>query len=89
MYTYLGICLGFLNRWPEAANLYRVAISLDARHLPSYINLARAETILNNEDEALAAIESARENGATPSMLASLERQRQQIKNMRINRVQQ
>ena len=87
LYTYLGICLGFLNRWPEASNLYRVAISINPKHVPSYINLARAETILNNEEKALEALDGARSNGATPAMIASLEQQRVQIKRMRIDTV--
>lgn len=84
LYTYLGICLGFMNRWVEAADLYRTAIALDDRHVPSYINLARAETFLQNEDEALRALAKARDHGASQEMLAMLTRQREQIKRMRI-----
>ncbi|MCY4094203.1 MAG: tetratricopeptide repeat protein [Gammaproteobacteria bacterium] len=89
LYTYLGICLGFIDRWPEAANLFRVAVSIDPRHVPGYINLARAETILQNEEDALAALASARQHGATEAMVASVERQRAQIKRMRIQTVNQ
>ena len=88
LYTYQGISLGFLNRWPEAANVLREAISINNRHVPSYINLARAETILKNEQAALEAIEAARQYGATDSMLQTLERQREQIKQMQIQGVQ-
>ena len=84
LYTYLGICMGFMNRWPEAANLYKVAISLNERHIPSYVHLARAETILGNEEEALLAIESARQFGASTDVISNLERQRDQIKRMQI-----
>ena len=87
LYTYLGICLGFLDRWPEAVNLYRTAVSIDPTNVPSHIHLARAETILGNEEEALAAIENARLHGAPANMLATLERQRVQIKQMQIDRV--
>lgn len=87
LYTYLGICLSFMDRWPESANLFRVALSFDDKHVPSYINLARAETILANEEEALKALESARIHGASPSLIASIERQRDQIKQMRIKTV--
>ncbi|MYD44383.1 MAG: tetratricopeptide repeat protein [Gammaproteobacteria bacterium] len=89
LYTYLGICLGFMDRWPEAANLYRVAISIDVAHVPSYINLARAETILQNEDEAVKALTAAQNYGASQAMIASVERQRDQIKRMQINTVRQ
>ncbi len=89
LYTYLGICMGFLHRWPEAANLYRVALTIDPEHVPSYINLARAETILNNEEEALRALAAARKYGANPTLLASVERQRKQIKRMQIDQVGQ
>ena len=89
LYAYLGISLGFLDRWPEAANLFRVAISINQDHIPAYINLARAETILNNEENALAAIENARSRGATEAMLASVEKQREQIRRMKINTVTQ
>ena len=84
LYTYLGICLGFMDRWPEAANLYRVATSIDPTHVPAYVNLARAETILQNEDGALEALESAELHGASVAMLASVEQQRTQIKRMQI-----
>lgn len=89
LYTYLGICLGFMDRWPEATNLFRVAISIDSTHVPAYINLARAETILNNEEAALAALDSAKLYGASDAMLASIEQQRAQIKRMRIQTVNQ
>lgn len=89
LYTYLGICLGFIGRWPEAANIFRAALSIDSQHVPAYINLARAETILQNEESALAALESARKHGASEAMLASVERQRTQIKQMRIQTVSQ
>ena len=84
LYTYLGICMGFLDRWPEAANLYRVALSVDAQHVPAYINLARAETFLANETEAMKALENARRFGASEAMLASIELQRKQIKQIQI-----
>lgn len=87
LYTYLGICLSFMDRWPEAANLYRVALSFDDKHVPSYINLARAETILANEEEALEALAQARAHGASPGLIASIERQREQIKRMQIENV--
>lgn len=85
LYTYLGICMGFLDRWPEAANLYKVAISIDDKHVPSYINLARAETFLGNETAALKAMTDAQRYGASNAMLASLQQQRNQIKRMNIN----
>lgn len=84
LYTYLGICMGFLNRWPEAANLFRLAISIDATHVHSYINLARAETFLKNEESALAALANARAHGASDAMLAGIESQRVAIKKMQI-----
>ena len=87
LYTRLGICLGFLNRWPEAADLYRTAIAIDAKHVPSYVNLARAETFLNNEEAALKALAAAREHGASPALLASIEDQREKIKRMQIDTV--
>lgn len=87
LYAYLGTCMGFLDRWPEAANLFRVAISIDKTHVPSYINLARAETFLKNEDEALKALSAAREFGAPAAMIATVERQRDQIKRMQIQTV--
>lgn len=89
LYTYLGICLGFMDRWPEAANLYRVAISIDPKHVPAYINLARAETILKNEEEALEALENAKLHGASATMLANVQQQRDQIKSMQIETVSQ
>ncbi len=89
LYTYLGICLGFLDRWPEAASLFRVAVSIDPRHVPAYINLARAETILQNEDGALAALANARQHGASEAMVASVERQREQIKRINIQTANQ
>ncbi len=88
LYTHLGICMSFMDRWPEAASLFRVALSIDSRHVPSYINLARAETILNNEDEALRALEGAKTFGADPNLIASIERQRERIKEMRITKVE-
>ena len=88
LYTYLGICMSFMDRWPEAANLFRVGLSIDSRHVPSYINLARAETILNNEEEAVKALEAAKSFGATPALITSIERQRERIKQMRITRVE-
>ena len=88
LYTYLGICMSFLDRWPEAANLFRVALSIDSRHVPSYVNLARAETILNNEEEAVRALAAAKSFGATPALLTSIERQRERIKQMRITTVE-
>ncbi len=89
LYTYLGICMGFMDRWPEAANLYRVATSIDPKHVPAYVNLARAETILQNEDEALKALDSAKLHGASAAMLASIEQQRIQIKRMQIETASQ
>ncbi|MCY3860073.1 MAG: tetratricopeptide repeat protein [Gammaproteobacteria bacterium] len=89
LYTHLGICMGFLDRWPEAANLFRVAISIEQDHVPAYINLARAETILNNEENALVALENARRRGASEAMLASVEKQRDQISRMKITTVKQ
>ena len=89
LYTYLGICLGFLDRWPEAANLFRVAVSIDPRHVPAYINLARAETFLQNEEGALAALASARQHGASEEMVASVERQRAHIKLINIQTANQ
>lgn len=88
LYTYLGICMSFMDRWPEAANLFRTALSIDSRHVPSYVNLARAETILNNEEEAIRALEAARTFGADPNLVASIERQRERIKQMRITTVE-
>ena len=89
LYTYLGICMGFLDRWPEASNLFRVAITVNQNHIPAYINLARAETILNDEESALEALENARSLGASDAMLASVERQRDQIHRMKINTAKQ
>lgn len=89
LYTYLGICMGFLDRWPEASNLFRVAISVNRNHIPAYINLARAETILNDEESALAALENARSLGASEAMLASVKRQRDQISRLRIDTAKQ
>ena len=87
LYAHLGICMGFLNRWSEAANLYRIAIEIDPKHIPSYVNLARAETFLNDEEAALRALSAAREHGASPALLASIEDQRERIKNMQIDTV--
>lgn len=89
LHTYLGICLGFLDRWPEAANLFRLAISTNDDHIPAYINLARAETILGNDESALAALENARRRGASDAMLASVVKQRDQISRMKIKTVKQ
>ncbi len=87
LYARLGICMGFLDRWSEAANMYRIAIAIDSKHVPSYVNLARAETFLNNEEAALRALSAARENGASPALLASIEDQREKIKRMQIDTV--
>lgn len=84
LYTHLGISLGFLNRWPEASYFFKQAVALDETHVPSYLNLVRAHTILGNEEEALSALESAREQGASQSQLSDLIRQREQIKQMQI-----
>lgn len=89
LYTHRGICFGFMNRWREAAELFRVALAIDDKHVPSYINLARAETFLNNEEEASNALNAARVNGASDSLIAAVEEQRKQIKQMKINRISQ
>ena len=88
LYTYLGICMSFMDRWPEAASLFRTALSIDSKHVPSYINLARAETILDNEAEAIRALEAAKTLGADPKLVASIELQRERIKQMRITTVE-
>ena len=84
LYTHLGICLGFLNRWPEARVMFEVAITKNDLHVPSYINLARAQAILGWHDAASQSIQDAQDKGASDAQIESLKAQITQIEQMNI-----
>ena len=88
LYTLLGICLGFLNRWPEAASMFQVAASIDPTHVPVHINLARAHAILGNEESVQTSLDAAVLHGASNEMLQRLKIQLEQINFMNIQLVQ-
>ena len=85
LYTHLGICLGFLNRWPESQHLFNIALTIDDSHIPTLINLARAQAILGDIDAASKTVEVARVNGASSEQITAIGTQISQIREMPIS----
>lgn len=71
-YTNLGLARFLLGRYPEAVSAYRKALELDPDHVVVLLNLADAETALDNRPEATRLYEMALEGLERQAAAAAL-----------------